>query len=137
DPAYTDEWYQALNDGRYAAWVVPAWGPLFLESNAESTSGLWRAAPMPVWNEGERVSGNWGGSTTAGLKGTEHEIAAAVFAEFLNSDPEVSMDLATKRSLFPAALATLNDPDFLGVESEFYGGQKVNEMFAEIGETVE
>lgn len=136
DPAYTDEWYQALNDGRYAAWVVPAWGPLFLESNAESTSGLWRAAPMPVWDESEQVSGNWGGSTTAVLKGTEHEIAAAALAEFLNSDPEVSMDLATKRSLFPAALSTLENPEFLEIESEFYGGQKVNQLFSEISQTV-
>lgn len=136
DPDFTDEWYQAINDGKYASWLVPAWGPLFLEQSAAATSGKWRAAPLPVWEEGKAVSGNWGGSTTAVIEGTDHAIAAAALAEFLNSDPDTVMELATKRSLFPASLATLQDPTFLAVESPFYGGQKVNELFAEISSTV-
>ncbi|MDT0186072.1 extracellular solute-binding protein [Microbacterium sp. ARD31] len=136
DPEYTDEWYQGLNSGRYASWPTAAWGPLFLESSAPATAGLWRAAEFPVWEGSEAVSANRGGSTTAVISGTKNAIAAAALAEFLNSDPDVSMALATERSLFPAAVSTLEDPEFLDASSDFYGGQKVNALFAEISETV-
>jgi multiple sugar transport system substrate-binding protein len=43
---------------------------------------------------------------------------------------------AEKQFLFPATNALLEDQSYLGQASEFYGGQKVNQVFAEISETV-
>ena len=43
---------------------------------------------------------------------------------------------ATEQFLFPATKALLADPTFVDQASAFYGGQKVNEMFAEISDTV-
>ena len=131
DPDFTDEWYRRLADGTYASWLVAAWGPVFLQGIAEDTSGSWRAAVLPQWTADANVAGNWGGSTSAVITGTQNPIAAAKFAEFLNTDPASTKKFATEQFLFPATKALLTDPEFIGQEPEFYGGQQVNQLFAE------
>ena len=123
DPDFTDAWYQALNQGKYATWLTAAWGPVFLTGSAKATSGKWRAAPLPQWDAGKPVSGNWGGSTSAVIKGTKNPIAAAKFAEFINTDPESTKMFATQQFLFPATKALLTDPAFTEQKPAFYGGQ--------------
>jgi multiple sugar transport system substrate-binding protein len=137
DPDFTDAWYQALNRGKYATWLTAAWGPVFLTGTAQSTSGKWRAAPLPQWEAGQSVSGNWGGSTTAVVTGTKNPIPAAKFAEFLNTDPESTTMFASEQFLFPATKALLADPAFTQQKPEFYGGQTVNQVFSEISDTVD
>ena len=136
EPDFTDPWFAALNSGKYATWLTAAWGPVFLSGSAKSTSGKWRAAPLPQWDASTPQSGNWGGSTSAVIKSTKNPIAAAVFAQFLNTDPDSTKLFATKQFLFPATKALLADPAYVGDTPAFYGGQKVNEVFAGISSTV-
>ncbi|MEU8146856.1 sugar ABC transporter substrate-binding protein [Nonomuraea sp. NPDC048901] len=136
DADFTDQWYQSLNRGKYATWLTAAWAPTFLTTSAKATSGKWRAAPLPQWQAGRQVSGNWGGSTSAVTKGTKNPIAAAKLAEFLNTDPESTKMMATQQFLFPPTKALLSDPAFVGQRPEFYGGQAVNKEFAAISDTV-
>jgi multiple sugar transport system substrate-binding protein len=136
DPDFTDAWYQALNRGKYATWLTAAWGPVFLSGSAKSTAGKWRAAPLPQWDASKPASGNWGGSTTAVVKGTKNPIAAAKFAEFLNTDSQSTKMFATEQFLFPASKEVLTDPSFTGQKPAFYGGQQVNKVFADISNTV-
>ena len=136
EPDFTDPWFAALNSGKYATWLTAAWGPVFLSGSAKSTSGKWRAAPLPQWDASTPQSGNWGGSTSAVIKSTKNPIAAAVFAQFLNTDPDSTKRFATKQFLFPATKALLADPAYVGDTPAFYGGQKVYELFAGISSTV-
>ncbi|HEX6358303.1 ABC transporter substrate-binding protein [Actinophytocola sp.] len=133
---FTDAWYTALNNGKYATWLTAAWGPVFLSGSAKSTAGKWRAAPLPQWDSAKPSSGNWGGSTSAVIKSTKNPIAAAQFAQFLNSDPESAKMFATKQFLYPPTKALLTDPSFVDEPLDFYGGQAVNKVFADIGDTV-
>jgi multiple sugar transport system substrate-binding protein len=137
EPHMTNDWYQAVNAGKYASWLAPAWAPLFLSQQAEPTTGKWRVAPMPQWDAGEQVTGNWGGSTNAVLSTSEHKIAAYELAKFINNDQASTLQLATEQFLFPTLESTLNDPTFVEQTSEFYGGQKVNKSFTEISGTVD
>jgi multiple sugar transport system substrate-binding protein len=137
DADFTDQWYQGLANGKYAGWLTAAWGPLFLQGTAADTSGLWGAAPLPQWTEGETSGGNWGGSSDAVLATTENPIAAYELAKWINHDEESTLKFATEQFLFPAATSALENEEFVGQESEFYGGQKVNELFAEISTTVD
>ncbi|TDO47328.1 multiple sugar transport system substrate-binding protein [Kribbella sp. VKM Ac-2527] len=137
DPDFTDQWFQALNRGQYATWLTAAWGPVFLTGSAKSTSGKWRAAPLPQWDASKQVSGNWGGSTTAVVAGTKNPIAAAKLAEFLNTDTESTKMFANQQFLFPATKALLTDPAFVQQKPAFYGGQTVNQIFADISGTVD
>src|ERR1019366_7517351 len=137
DPGWNNDWYAGFDKGKYATWLTAAWGPLFLTGQAKDTSGLWRAAPLPQWNAGDNVSGNWGGSSTAVIKGTKNPIAAATFAEFLNSDP-ISTPLLSQapQLLFPASSAALHAPAFLNAKVAFFGGQQANKVFVAINKTV-
>jgi multiple sugar transport system substrate-binding protein len=137
DVDFNDTWYQGLASGKYAGWLTAAWGPIFLQGTAKDTSGLWRAAPLPQWDAGTEVSGNWGGSSDAVLAGTKNPIAAYEFAKFINNDEESAMKLATEQFLFPPQVSVLEDPAFVDQESAFYGGQKVNSLFADISKTVD
>jgi len=137
DPDFTDGWYQGLANGTYAGWLTAAWAPSFLQGTAGDTAGLWRAAPMPQWDAANPNSGNWGGSTLAALSTTKNPIVAAELAKFINTDPESSLTLATEQFLFPTRTEVLTSSEFAGQESEFYGGQRVNEIFAGISETVD
>lgn len=136
DPDFTDSWYQGLAKGKYATWLTAAWGPLFLQGTAKGTAGKWRAAPLPQYDAGQQVSGNWGGSTSAVTSKTKHPEAAAALAQFLNTDPESTKMLATKQFLFPATKALLADSSFTDQKVDFYGGQQVNKVFADISSTV-
>jgi multiple sugar transport system substrate-binding protein len=132
DPDFTDQWFKGLASGKYASWIGAAWGPAFLQGSVKATSGKWRAAPLPQWAAGENKAGNWGGSVTSVTKSTKSPVAAAAFAQFLNTDPASTQLFATKQILYPATKAVLADPAFVGQEYPFYGGQKVNEVFAGI-----
>jgi multiple sugar transport system substrate-binding protein len=137
DPGFNDQWYQAVSSGKYAGWLTAAWAPIFLEGTAADTAGKWSAAPLPQWQEGDSVSGNWGGSSDAVLASSENPIAAYELVEFLNHDPESTSKLALEQSLFPPSNEVLESPDFTGQESAFFGGQTVNADFAEISTTVD
>jgi multiple sugar transport system substrate-binding protein len=136
DPDFTDGWYAGFNKGKYATWITAAWGPAFLSGSAKATSGKWRAAPLPQWDASKPSSGNWGGSTTAVIRSTKNPVAAAMFAQFLNSDPASAKMFATEQFFFPATKALLADATFTGDAPAFYGGQKVNQVFADISSTV-
>jgi multiple sugar transport system substrate-binding protein len=136
EPNFTDSWFAGLNNGKYATWLTAAWGPVFLSGSAKSTTGKWRAAPLPQWDAAKPSSGNWGGSTSAVIKTTKNPIVAAQFAQFLNSDPDSAKLFATKQLFFPATKALLADQSFVGESPEFYGGQKVNQVFADVSTTV-
>jgi len=137
DPDFTDGWYQGLANGTYAGWLTAAWGPAFLQGTAGDTAGLWRAAAMPQWDADNPSAGNWGGSTLSVLQSSENPIVAAELAKFINTDPESTLKLATEQFLFPVRTDILSAPEFADQESEFYGGQRVNEVFAKISATVD
>lgn len=136
DPDFTNDWYAGFTSGKYAGWLTAAWAPVFLQGTIASTSGKWKAAALPQWSAGENVSGNWGGSTDVVLSPSKHKIAAYELAKFINSDEQAALDLTSKQSLFPTTNSTLNNPDFSGASSAFFGGQKVNKLFSSIAGTV-
>jgi len=137
DADFNDQWYQGLATGKYAGWVTAAWGPVYLQGYAADTSGAWRAAPLPQWGSGKAVSGNWGGSSAAVLKTTKNPIVAYEFAKFINGDESSALVAANDLFLFPTLKSVLESPDFTSQKAEFYGGQEVNAMFAEISTTVD
>jgi multiple sugar transport system substrate-binding protein len=136
DADFNDTWYQGLSNGKYATLPIAAWGPVFLQGTAGKTSGKWRANDLPQWDPSKVVSSNWGGSTDAVLKLSKNQIAASQLALFINTNKESALKFANEQYLFPAMKEILTDPSFVNQESKFYGGQKVNEKFAQISDTV-
>ena len=129
-PAWTDEWNNAYNSGQVWTWNSAVWGANSISSGAPDTAGSWAVAPLPQWEEGGSAAGNWGGSSTAVLKGSEHLYEATKFALWLNTSDEALTALAEAANLYPATTAGLDLPVYAeGVE--FYGGQKIYDIFAD------
>jgi multiple sugar transport system substrate-binding protein len=129
-PAWTDEWNNAYNTGSDWTWISAVWGANSISSGAPDTAGKWAVAPMPQWTAGDEKAGNWGGSSTAVLTGSDHPYEAAQFALWLNTDPEALTALNKEANLYPATKDGLSLP-VLGEGVEFYADQKIYDVFAD------
>jgi multiple sugar transport system substrate-binding protein len=137
DPEFTDGWYQGFAKGRYAGWISAAWGPIFLQSFTRSSKGQWQAQALPQWEEGEHSSANWGGSTLAVVKGSENPAAAAEFARWILLEKRPVEMFAYDRFMFPPQNFMLENAEWLNKPYEFYGGQAVNTVYADMAKAVE
>jgi multiple sugar transport system substrate-binding protein len=133
---FNTAWYTALANGSIASWVTAGWGPVFLSGSAAKTTGKWRAAPLPQWTAGAHASANWGGSTDAVTTQSKHPKEAAEFAIWLNDNEQSAAQLASEQFLFPVTTAVLKNPAF-NKPQPFYGGQKVNQIFADASSHVD
>jgi multiple sugar transport system substrate-binding protein len=127
-PAWSDEWFQGLGSGEIAALVTGAWMPANLESGAAPASGDWRVAPMPQWTAGSNETAENGGSALSITEASEKKALAYGFLEYANAGDGVATRL--EGGNFPATLADLTDEAFLAEESEYFGGQKINEVLS-------
>ncbi|MFJ6001349.1 ABC transporter substrate-binding protein [Arthrobacter sp. NPDC092385] len=134
-PSFSDEWNASFNEGQQWTWVSAVWGATTLSSGAPDTAGKWAVAPMPQWEDGGETAGNWGGSSTAVLKGSEHPAEAAKFALWLNTDPEALALANELGGLYPAAKSATDLEAFAG-GVDYYGGQKIYEVFADASANV-
>ncbi|WP_148615578.1 ABC transporter substrate-binding protein [Nocardioides rubriscoriae] len=125
---FSEELYKAWNTGKVVSWVSAAWGYSTIRDNAPDTAGKWAVAPMPQWDAGGTAAGNWGGSSTAVLAGSDHPAEAAQFALWLNTDPE-ALALENKLGgLYPSSVDGL-DIEALQQGVDFYGGQTIFDVF--------
>ncbi|GAB3434738.1 ABC transporter substrate-binding protein [Actinophytocola sediminis] len=136
DMDFQNGWFADLQAGRVVTWVGAQWGDAILMGNAPDTAGKWRVAPMPQWTKGEQASANWGGSSTALLTGADYPKEALKFALWLNTDP-ASVDLLIGGGYgWPAAQDAFSG-SALDKPSEFFGNQKINDVFAEADKNVD
>jgi len=103
-PPWTDEWNAAYNSSEIWTWVSAVWGANTIASGAPDTAGNWAVAPMPQWEAGASAAGNWGGSTTAVLKGSDHPYEAAQFALWLNTDADALTAMNRTANIYPATI---------------------------------
>ncbi|MDE0547595.1 ABC transporter substrate-binding protein [Microbacterium sp. C7(2022)] len=129
-PAWTEEWNNAYNSGEVWTWNSAVWGANSIASGAPDTAGSWAVAPSPQWEAGGTSSGNWGGSSIAVFKGTDHLYEATKFALWLNTSDEALTALNESANIYPATTDGLTLPS-LQEGVEFYGGQKIYDVFAE------
>lgn len=134
DQDFSTAWYKDLSDGTLLTWPTAVWGENTLITNAASTKGDWRVAPMPNWGA-TPSNGNWGGSTTVVFKNSKYPAQAAQFAEWLNTNQASITGLITKGGLYPADLAGQQQPA-ANSPVAFYGGQNIWQVFEAGGKLV-
>jgi multiple sugar transport system substrate-binding protein len=136
DPDFQNGWYADLQAGHIATWISAQWGDAILSGNAPNTAGKWRVAPMPQWQKGGTASANWGGSSTAVLKGAKYAKDAMDFALWLNSNAK-SIDLLIAGGYgWPAAQGAFKGTA-LDQPYPFFGGQKINDVFADADKNID
>ncbi|MFS0704025.1 sugar ABC transporter substrate-binding protein [Cellulomonas sp. 179-A 9B4 NHS] len=127
--AWSDEWYQGLGNGTIATLVTGAWMPGNFESGVPEGAGKWRVAPMPQWEAGESVTAENGGSAMSVMEASENKALAYDFLEFASAGDGVALRL--EGGGFPATVADLESEEYLAEESEYFGGQKINEVLSQ------
>ena len=133
--SFSDEWNKSFDDGQQWTWISAVWGASTLQTGAPNTAGKWAVAPMPQWTAGGKQAGDWGGSSTAVLKGSKHPYEAAKFAMWLNTDPQALALENQLGGLYPAAKAGADLSAFTGGQA-FYGGQKIYDVFKQASSQV-
>lgn len=128
-PGWTDEWFQAMDNGTIATLVTGAWMPGNMESGAPNAAGDWRVAPMPQWEEGGTATAENGGSSLAVTEASDKKALAYAFLEYASVGDGVQIRI--DGGAFPTTVADLQSDEFLGYESEYFGGQKINEVLSE------
>lgn len=134
-PAWTDEWNNAYNSGQAWTWNSAVWGANSISSGAPDTAGDWAVAPSPQWASGDDAAGNWGGSSVVAFTGSKHLYESTEFALWLNTSSEALTALNKAANLYPATTAGLKLPA-LQQGVDFYGGQKIYDVFAKASSQV-
>jgi multiple sugar transport system substrate-binding protein len=136
EPDFANAWFHDLQSGAVATWITAPWGAGIIELNAPKTSGDWKVAPIPQWQAGQNVDGNWGGSSNVVFKSTQHPKEAAEFAEWLNTD-RASMEYQIKgNALYPAYEPLLNS-SLLSSSLPFFGNQNIFDLFKQASTQVD
>ncbi|HLI05616.1 MAG TPA: extracellular solute-binding protein [Ktedonobacteraceae bacterium] len=128
EPDFANAWYHDLSTGTVATWISAVWGAATISSNAPQASGDWRVAPIPQWQAGQSVDGNWGGSTTAVFKSSKHPKEATEFAMWLNTNQQSINDMIQGAAIFPADQAA-DSSSLLSSPLAYYGNQNVFQLF--------
>lgn len=134
---YTDDWNAAIGNGSIACWQAGAWGT-YISGYGPDFSGKWKVYLMPQWKAGDKVNGNYGGSTIAVMKASAHPKEAAEFAQWLNTDAKVTLELTNpdKAGLFPVTQGTLSNTQWSDVTYDYWSGQAIHQVMAEAAQEV-
>ncbi len=135
---YTNDWNTALGNGSIACWPSGSWGT-FISASAPDFAGKWKVYPMPQWTTGDKINGNYGGSTSAVTQASAHPKEAAQFAQWLNLDPKATLDLTNPdgAGLFPVTQTTLTDPTWKDTTYDYWSGQAIHQVMADAAQEVD
>ncbi|WP_227394466.1 ABC transporter substrate-binding protein [Jeotgalibacillus aurantiacus] len=119
----------ATVDNSVAAIPFGAWYYGTIIDQAADSSGDWGVFLLPAFEEGGNRASNLGGSSWMIPAGGENEEAAYEFLEYFSTTPEVQLVAMQDYGLFPSLNSTYEEELFTS-EDEFFGGQKIWELFA-------
>jgi multiple sugar transport system substrate-binding protein len=127
--SWSDEWYQGLGNGTIASLAIGAWMPGNLEASVQQSAGQWRVAPLPQWEAGASASSENGGSAMSVMEASPNKELAYDFLSYLSNGDGTRIRIDAGG--FPATTADLESDEFLNKESEYFGGQKINEVLSQ------
>ncbi len=135
---YTNDWNTALGKGVIACWQAGSWGT-YISSYGPDFKGKWQVYLMPQWTAGGKVNGNYGGSTDAVMKATQHPKEAAAFAQWLNTDAKPTLEFTNpdKAGLFPVTQTTLSNKQWSDVTYDYWSGKAIHQTMAQAAQEVD
>ncbi|SNB89596.1 ABC-type sugar transport system, periplasmic component [Streptomyces sp. PgraA7] len=136
-PGSSQQWLSALARGAVASHLVGPWGLAALVRSVPGTSGRWRVAPLPRWEDGEDVVGTDGVSVHAITAGSDKKERAMRFLEWMTTAPEaITARLSGGRSSILPADAGLVANASREFDTAFYGGQDVYRLVEQQAESL-
>lgn len=122
-------------EGKVATVANAVWWAGTLQDECGETSGNWGVMPLPLPEaDAARTSVNGGSNLMLPAQGGNNA-AAIEFAKFAMTDVDSIVNGFDQYGLYPSYIPAFDDPAFnQGVE--YFGGQKIWAMFAELGQEI-
>ena len=135
--AWTNEWYQAFQNGTVAYEPSGAWlGGHLKNWMAPKTAGKWGTAQCPSLKAGmPRMAGSWGGSFLVIPEQSKHKKEAWAFVKFYCLNKDVQLTTYKAIDSFPALKAAWNDPMF-EEHMDFFAGQQCRLLWLKIAKEI-
>lgn len=132
-------WFTSFKDGSIASLATAAWMDGTLRAELPETKGNWGVFKLPAFEKGGSRASNRGGSNLAIPSQISDEAKvnrAADYCIWSMTTPEVQNNMLQNWGLFPS-LKTAYDADFYDEGLEFYNGQAIFRLFAEVATEIE
>jgi multiple sugar transport system substrate-binding protein len=108
-----------------------------MQLSIKKTIGDWVTAPLPQVSSGQNLSGNWGGSTLAVIKGSAHAKQAAEFVKWFGGSADSWKNLSGPiAGAFPGYVPLLNDDAFQKTTLKITGTTTPNVTFADAAQNM-
>lgn len=131
-----DDMVAGMTSDKFACIAEAVWMVGSIKDVAPDQEGKWACMPLPRFEADKEVSGaSNGGGVLAVPSASENAEAAKAFVKFCMEDVDANVEGFQKYGLYPSYLPALASEEFKKGD-EFFGGQKIFEMFTEIGKTV-
>jgi multiple sugar transport system substrate-binding protein/lactose/L-arabinose transport system substrate-binding protein len=126
-------WFTAYNEGDIASLPSAAWMEGTMRAELGDTGGDWGVYKIPAFESGGNRASNWGGSNLMIPEqvGDDKAERAWDYIEFTLANEEMQLLMFEEYGLFPALETTYEDPTF-DEELDFFGGQQIRSLFAEV-----
>lgn len=132
---FNNDWYAAVKEGKWLSHIGADWYAGFFKDNAPELSGKWKAVAMPAWEKGGVRTSCWGGTGNCIVKTSPHVEEAWQFQQFSMLSKEGNVRRYELTNLFPPFIPAMDDPR-LHKPDEYFSGQDLGGLFAEVGPTV-
>jgi len=127
---WTQEWGAAIKNGTVATFLIGNWfGGNVKSVYAPETAGKWGVAFAPEYNGNEAF--NSGGDFIGILETSKNKATAWEFIKFVTQSSDSLRTMYRENDLYPAWEPVLDEP-WMNQPDDYYAGQNVNEVFAEV-----
>jgi multiple sugar transport system substrate-binding protein/lactose/L-arabinose transport system substrate-binding protein len=135
--SWGSEWFELYGNGDIASLPAGAWMEGTLKDSLPDTSGSWGVYELPAYESGGNHATNWGGSNLCLPSQTDsaHADRAWDYMEWAMTSSEMQNDIYSEFGIFPA-YEPAYESDIYDAEVEFFGGQKIRQIFAELASDV-
>ncbi|WP_169558508.1 ABC transporter substrate-binding protein [Nesterenkonia alba] len=125
----------ALGDDRLIAIVMPNWYEAYgLQANVPEQEGLWRARTIPRFSGGGHIASTIGGTAFGVVADQPLSDAAVDFLDRTYLSPEGQLARYHAGGYLPTLVDLYQTNEFLSIESEFLGGQRIFEVYGPAAE---
>jgi ABC-type glycerol-3-phosphate transport system substrate-binding protein len=134
-PATGDEWWAAVNDGKFISQVGADWYGGFFKDNAPDLTGKWKAIPLPAWEAGGIRTSCHGGTGSCIVQTSPNVEEAWKFLEYSMLSVEGNVRRFEMTTLFPPFIPAMEN-ERLHAADEYFSGQDMGALFAQVGPDV-
>lgn len=131
-----DDFIAALSGDKIACVPEAVWLAGSIKDAAPEQAGKWGVMNLPGFDSGAEAQGaSNGGSVLAVPSSSGSKEAAVEFVKFAMTDSEGNVSGFTNYGLYPSYIPAL-DSEVFQEGDEFFGGQKIYDLFNEVGKKV-